>query len=69
MFRWQIHVTPAAHADVEVAAKRLGISSGEFVRRAIDHELDRGVKAEAPAAPGAGVIRSSAGPAATPKGA
>jgi hypothetical protein len=43
MLRWQIFTEPAVHAAVQVAAKRLGISPGEFVRRAIDRELaDRG---------------------------
>jgi hypothetical protein len=44
MLRWQIFTEPAVHAAVQVAAKRLGISPGEFVRRAIDRELaDRGL--------------------------
>jgi hypothetical protein len=41
MVRWQIHLEPENHAAVQMAAHALGISSAEFVRRAVRRELDR----------------------------
>jgi hypothetical protein len=41
MIRWQIFTSQETHAAVQVQAKQLGISPGEFVRRSIDRELAR----------------------------
>jgi hypothetical protein len=40
MLRWQLHISAADHAAVQAASKALGISSGEFVRVAIQRMLD-----------------------------
>jgi hypothetical protein len=40
MLRIQYHQTQEQHGAVQTAAKRLGISSGEYVRRAIDRALE-----------------------------
>jgi hypothetical protein len=80
MIRWQIFTPPAVHFAVQEAAKQLGISPGEFTRRALDaalaqhsansggefrvKHLDRG--AAVPAAPGLGAASAESPAAAAP---